>query len=122
VAPPTLARCRHRRCAAYWAALVYLLKVPPFIAPSPLLVVTTLYADRRAACSTCCRLHRSHLGFLLGNLTAILIATVFRAQEGPWRGVLPGRGGGEHDPVVAKAPIWCCCSATAWSRRSPSRR
>jgi len=27
-----------------WAALVYGLKVPPFIAPSPLLVVQTLYA------------------------------------------------------------------------------
>ena len=42
--------------SAIWAALVYVLKVPPFIAPSPLLVVAdALRQVRPADVATCCR-------------------------------------------------------------------
>ena len=49
VAPPPAAGGRHRAALCVWAALVYIFKVPPFIAPSPLLVVATLYAKFGAA-------------------------------------------------------------------------
>jgi len=65
-----------------WAALVYLLKVPPFIAPSPLLVVQTLYAKFDVLMLNLLPTAIEAIsGFLLGNLIAIVIATVFVHQK-----------------------------------------
>ena len=60
-----------------WAALVYGLKVPPFIAPSPLLVVQTMAARWSVLWQNLVPTALEALGgFMLGNLAAILLATV----------------------------------------------
>src|SRR2546430_10849528 len=54
-----------------WGALVYVLKVPPFIAPSPLLVLQTLYAKFDVLMINLVPTAIEAVsGFLLGNLTA----------------------------------------------------
>ena len=61
-----------------WAALVYVLKVPPFVAPSPQLVAFTLYSKFGLLMANLWPTAvRRILGFLLGNFAAIVIATVF---------------------------------------------
>jgi len=89
-----------------WAALVYLLKVPPFIAPSPLLVITTLYAKFPILISNLVPTAIEAVsGFLLGNLTAILIATVFVHKKTMEEAFFPVVVVVNTIPVVAKAPI-----------------
>jgi len=89
-----------------WAALVYLLKVPPFIAPSPLLVVTTLYAKIDVLLLNLLPTAIEAIsGFLLGNLTAILIATVFVHKKTMEEAFFPVVVVINTIPVVAKAPI-----------------
>jgi NitT/TauT family transport system permease protein len=89
-----------------WAALVYLLKVPPFVAPSPQLVVRTLAAKfdillanlLPTAIEAVC-------GFLLGNLTAIIIAAAFVHKKSLEQAFFPVVVLINSIPVVAKAPI-----------------
>ena len=89
-----------------WAALVYLLKVPPFVAPSPQLVVMTLAAKfdilmanlLPTAIEAVC-------GFLLGNLTAIVIAAAFVHKKSLEQAFFPVVVLINSIPVVAKAPI-----------------
>ena len=81
--------------------------MPPFIAPSPLLVVD----DARTPSSTCCWLNllptaiEAISGFLLGNLAAILIATVFVHKKTMEEAFFPVVVMVNTIPVVAKAPI-----------------
>ena len=89
-----------------WAALVYGLKVPPFIAPSPLLVVRTLYAKIDVLLLNLLPTAiEATSGFLLGNLTAILIATVFVHKMTMEEAFFPVVVVVNTIPVVAKAPI-----------------
>jgi NitT/TauT family transport system permease protein len=89
-----------------WAALVYVLKVPPFVAPSPQLVAFTL-VDRWGVLMT--NLLPTAIeaisGFLLGNLAAILIATVFVHKKSLEQALFPVVVLLNTIPVVAKAPI-----------------
>src|SRR5258708_25935293 len=62
-----------------WAAAAYIFNVPPFIAPSPLLVVTTLYAKFPILIANLLPTAIEELSWLLlGHLTATLIAPLFR--------------------------------------------
>jgi NitT/TauT family transport system permease protein len=89
-----------------WAALVYGLKVPPFIAPSPLLVLTTLFAKIDVLLLNLVPTAIEAIsGFLLGNLTAILIATVFVHKKTMEEVFFPVVVVVNTIPVVAKAPI-----------------
>src|ERR1043165_4718952 len=89
-----------------WAALVYGLKVPPFIAPSPLLVVQTLYAKFDVLMINLVPTAIEAIsGFLLGNLPAILIATVFVHMNTMEAAFFPVVVVINPMPVVAKAPI-----------------
>jgi NitT/TauT family transport system permease protein len=89
-----------------WAALVYVLKVPPFVAPSPQLVAITLVSKfdilvanlLPTAIEAVC-------GFLLGNLTAIVIAAAFVHKKSLEQAFFPVVVLINSIPVVAKAPI-----------------
>jgi NitT/TauT family transport system permease protein len=89
-----------------WALLVYALKVPPFVAPSPQLVAETLVGKfgllmdnlLPTAIEAIC-------GFLLGNLAAIVIATVFVHKKSVEEAFFPMVVLINTIPVVAKAPI-----------------
>jgi NitT/TauT family transport system permease protein len=89
-----------------WAALVYGLKVPPFIAPSPLAVVATLYAKFDVLMINLLPTAIEAIsGFLLGNLAAIVIATVFVHKKTVEEAFFPVVVVVNTIPVVAKAPI-----------------
>jgi NitT/TauT family transport system permease protein len=89
-----------------WAAAVYLFNVPPFIAPSPLLVATTLYAKFDVLMINLLPTAIEAVsGFLLGNITAILIATVFVHKKTMEEAFFPVVVVVNTIPVVAKAPI-----------------
>jgi NitT/TauT family transport system permease protein len=80
--------------------------VPPFIAPSPLLVVTTLYAKIDVLLLNLLPTAIEAIsGFMLGNLTAILIATVFVHKKTMEEAFFPVVVVVNTIPVVAKAPI-----------------
>ncbi|HTY68549.1 MAG TPA: ABC transporter permease [Alphaproteobacteria bacterium] len=89
-----------------WAALVYVLKVPPFVAPSPQAVARTLALKYEmllanlwpTAIEAVC-------GFLLGNFVAIVIATVFVHKKTMEEAFFPIVVLINTIPVVAKAPI-----------------
>src|SRR5262249_1075505 len=89
-----------------WAALVYVLNVPPFVAPSPQLVAITLVSKfdilvanlLPTAIEAVC-------GFLLGNLTAIVIAAAFVHKKSLEQAFFPVVVLINSIPVVAKAPI-----------------
>jgi NitT/TauT family transport system permease protein len=89
-----------------WAAVVYVLKVPPFVAPSPKAVARTLALKYDmllrnlwpTAVEAIC-------GFLLGNLAAIVIATVFVHKKTMEEAFFPIVVLINTIPVVAKAPI-----------------
>jgi NitT/TauT family transport system permease protein len=89
-----------------WAVLVYGLEVPPFIAPSPQAVARTLILKYdlllRNLTPTAIE---AVLGFLLGNLAAIAIATVFVHNKVMEEAFFPVVVLINTIPVVAKAPI-----------------
>ena len=91
---------------ALWAGLVYGLEVPPFIAPSPRAVAHTLVAKYdlllRNLTPTAIE---AIAGFLLGNLAAITIATVFVHKKVMEEALFPMVVLINTIPVVAKAPI-----------------
>ena len=91
---------------AVWAALVYVLKVPSFVAPSPLAVVQTLIAKFDILMANLLPTAIEAIaGFLLGNLTAITIATVFVHKKTAEETFFPIAVLINTIPVVAKAPI-----------------
>ena len=91
---------------ALWWAVVAVFEVKPFIAPSPWAVLQTLYAKRAVLLSNLVPTALEALGgFLIGNLVAIAVATLFvhyrRLQEIFFPVVVMFNS----IPVVAKAPI-----------------
>lgn len=89
-----------------WALLVYVLEVPPFVAPSPQLVAKTLVLKfdmlMRNLWPTAVE---ALLGFLLGNFVAMVIATVFVHKKAMEEAFFPIVVLINTIPVVAKAPI-----------------
>ena len=89
-----------------WAGLVYILKVPPFIAPSPQLVAYTLVSRFDTLMANLLPTAIEAIsGFLLGNLTAIIIATAFVHKKSLEQAFFPVVVLINTIPVVAKAPI-----------------
>ncbi|PZU84940.1 MAG: ABC transporter permease [Chelatococcus sp.] len=89
-----------------WAALVYLFKVPPFVAPSPLLVAQTLVSKGDVLLANLVPTAIEALsGFLLGNVVAIVIATAFVHKKTLEETFFPTVVLINTIPVVAKAPI-----------------
>ena len=91
---------------AIWAGLVYFLEVPRYIAPSPLLVAQTLYDKFGMLMNNLLPTAIEAIsGFLLGNIVAIIIATVFVHQKSVEEAFFPMVVLINTIPVVAKAPI-----------------
>ena len=90
----------------FWAALVYVLKVPPFVAPSPIAVVQKLIEEfPKLMTNLAPTAIEAISGFMLGNLTAIIIATVFVHKKSLEDAFFPIVVLINTIPVVAKAPI-----------------
>lgn len=89
-----------------WWAIVTGLSVKPFIAPSPFLVLETLYAKRAVLLDNLIPTALEAAGgFLLGNLVAILLATVFVHNKTLHEIFFPVALMLNAIPVVAKAPV-----------------
>jgi len=89
-----------------WWALVEGFDVKPFIAPSPLLVAQTIDARWSVLWQNLVPTALEALGgFLLGNLAAILLATVFIHSKSIQEAFFPIAVMINTIPVVAKAPI-----------------
>ncbi len=109
------ARARRRRLMpavgaltllAIWFALVELLEVKPFIAPSPIAVVNMLIAKFGMLMENLLPTAIEAIsGFLLGNCTAIVVATVFVHNKSAEEAFFPMVVLINTIPVVAKAPI-----------------
>jgi NitT/TauT family transport system permease protein len=91
---------------ALWWLLVTVFDVKPFIAPSPQLVAETIVARWGVLWQNLVPTALEALGgFLLGNLAAILIATVFIHSKSFQEAFFPIAVMINTIPVVAKAPI-----------------
>ena len=91
---------------AAWAALVDLLKVPPFIAPAPLVVLETLVAKSDVLLSNLWpTMVEAVGGFIIGNVFAIALATLFVHRKALSETFFPLVVLINSIPVVAKAPI-----------------
>lgn len=91
---------------AFWALLVYVLKVKPFIAPSPLAVLQTLYENfPKLMTNLLPTATEAITGFLIGNLFAIVLATIFVHNKSLEDAFFPLVVLINTIPVVAKAPI-----------------
>ena len=89
-----------------WWALVAGLDVKPFIAPSPQLVLQTMIAKWGVLWQNLIPTAIEALGgFMLGNLAAILLATVFVHSKPIQEAFFPIAVMINTIPVVAKAPI-----------------
>lgn len=89
-----------------WAALVYVFKVPPYVAPSPQAVIATLVSRFDVLMANLLPTAIEAIsGFLLGNLAAIVIATVFVHRKSLEQAFFPVVVLINTIPVVAKAPI-----------------
>ena len=89
-----------------WWAIVTGLNVKPFIAPSPQLVLQTLFEKRNVLLSNLIPTALEAAGgFFLGNLVAILIATVFVHNKTLNDIFFPVALMLNSIPVVAKAPV-----------------
>src|SRR5215468_5216492 len=90
----------------FWAALVYGLHVPPFVAPSPAAVVETLIVNLPKLMENLLPTAIEAVsGFCIGDLAAILLATVFVHQKSLQEAFFPIVVVINTIPVVAKAPI-----------------
>ena len=90
----------------FWAALVYGLHVPPFVAPSPAAVVKTLVINFPKLMENLLPTAIEAVsGFVIGNLAAIVLATVFVHQKSLQEAFFPIVVLINTIPVVAKAPI-----------------
>ncbi len=91
---------------AVWAALVDLLKVPPFIAPAPLVVLQTLIAKSDVLLSNLWPTTVEAVGgFVIGNVFAVALATLFVHRKALSETFFPLVVLINSIPVVAKAPI-----------------
>ena len=89
-----------------WAALVHVFKGPPFVAPSPQAVLTTLVAKFPVLMDNLRPTAIEAIsGFLIGNFTAIVIATAFVHKKSLEQAFFPVVVLINTIPVVAKAPI-----------------
>jgi NitT/TauT family transport system permease protein len=89
-----------------WWAIVTGFNVKPFIAPSPFLVLETLYAKRAILLDNLLPTAMEAAGgFLLGNLVAIALATVFVHNKTLNDIFFPVALMLNSIPVVAKAPV-----------------
>ena len=89
----------------WWGAVVGF-EIQPFIAPSPVAVAATLAAKFGMLMTNLAPTAiEAVLGFLLGNLTAILIATAFVLRRTLEEAFFPIAVMINTIPVVAKAPI-----------------
>lgn len=89
-----------------WFALVEVFDVKPFIAPSPQLVLSTIAAKWGVLWSNLLPTALEALGgFMVGNLCAILLATVFIHNKAIQEAFFPIAVMINTIPVVAKAPI-----------------
>jgi NitT/TauT family transport system permease protein len=89
-----------------WWALVEFLDVKPFVAPSPQVVAVTLY-ERFGVLMTnlAPTALEAVLGFMLGNTTAILVATAFVHRRTVQETFFPIAVLFNSIPIVAQAPI-----------------
>jgi NitT/TauT family transport system permease protein len=91
---------------ALWWALVAIFQVKPFIAPSPWAVLQTLYVKRDVLLANLLPTAGEALGgFLIGNLVAIAVATLFVHNRRLQEIFFPVVVMFNSIPVVAKAPI-----------------
>jgi NitT/TauT family transport system permease protein len=91
---------------AVWAVLVDVLKVPPFIAPAPLVVLQTLVAKSDVLLSNLWPTTVEAVGgFIIGNVFAIALATLFVHRKAISDTFFPLVVLINSIPVVAKAPI-----------------
>jgi NitT/TauT family transport system permease protein len=89
-----------------WWAVVAIFQVKPFIAPSPWAVLQTLYVKREVLLSNLIPTAGEALGgFLMGNLIAIAVATLFVHNRRLQEIFFPVVVMFNSIPVVAKAPI-----------------
>ena len=89
-----------------WWAVIAIFDVKPFIAPSPWAVVETLYAKRAVLLDNLLPTAMEAAGgFLLGNLAAIAIATVFVHNKTLQDIFFPVVLMFNAVPLVAKAPV-----------------
>jgi NitT/TauT family transport system permease protein len=90
----------------FWAAVVYGLHVPPFVAPSPAAVVETLVGNLPKLMENLLPTAIEAVsGFVIGNLAAIGLATAFVHQKSLQEAFFPIVVLINTIPVVAKAPI-----------------
>ena len=91
---------------ALWAFVIWFFDVKPFIAPSPVLVLTTLWTKLDILLLNLLPTAiEAFSGFLLGNIAAIVIATVFVHKKAMEEAFFPVVVLVNTIPVVAKAPI-----------------
>jgi NitT/TauT family transport system permease protein len=91
---------------ALWWAVVVIFQVKPFIAPSPWAVLQTLYLKREVLLANLIPTAGEALGgFLMGNLVAIAVATLFVHNRRLQEIFFPVVVMFNSIPVVAKAPI-----------------
>ena len=89
-----------------WWAVVVIFQVKPFIAPSPWAVLQTLYVKRDVLLANLIPTAGEALGgFLIGNLIAIAVATLFVHNRRLQEIFFPVVVMFNSIPVVAKAPI-----------------
>ncbi len=89
-----------------WWAVIYLFKVKPFIAPAPEVVAQTLIAKFDVLASNLLPTAiEAVCGFLVGNIAAIVIATLFVHRKMLELAFFPLVVLFNSVPVVAKAPI-----------------
>jgi len=89
-----------------WWAVVVWFDVKPFVAPSPVVVLQTLYAKRDILLANLLPTAMEAAGgFFLGNLAAILVATVFVHSKTLQDIFFPVVLMFNAIPIVAKAPI-----------------
>ena len=106
-----------------WWAVIAVFDVKPFIAPTPWAVLETLYAKRAVLLDNLLPTAMEAAGgFVLGNLAAIAVATIFVHNKTLQDIFFPVVLMFNAVPLVAKAPVLCSSWATAWNRRSPSPR
>ena len=101
--PPVLAAVG---IIAAWRAVIWLLEVPTFIAPTPEQVVATLWTQAPNLLRNFAPTAMESLaGFVLGNLTAILIAIAFVHNRTSERAFYPIAVFINTIPIIAIAPI-----------------